>query len=383
MNSKEKMHSKALVKSSWVRWPLLMVVGLTLIACGKEPSEPKLLAHTANEVIVPLYAELDAEALKQIEQSQAFCQAEASAQQGLQKSLQNQWRATMTAWARAQPIGFGHIEDGNLRWKLQFWPDRKDITRKKVEALIASDDDLNAERVASASVSVQGLVALEYLLFDERASDLVLYQQNARRCQLLMAITERVQLVTFQLLNDWYGDTATPGYADKFSSPGKGNKLYPDNNAALADLLDTLVVGAEVVKRNKLGLPIANGKGASHAKPYRLEAWRSQYSLELMRASTVTLEQLYRGNGGFGLVSYLAEHKEVDSSLLLAIDDAFKAVNDQFLLLEGPLFTQIKQPEYYAQLIELHKRLSVLQGNLSKLPRSLGISLGFNSNDGD
>jgi len=379
----ERMHNKALAKNTWLRWPLLMVLGLALVACGKEPSEPKLLAHTANEVIVPLHAALDAEAQKQVEQSKAFCQAEESEQPGLQKSLQDQWRVTMTAWAHVQPIGFGPIEDSNLRWKLQFWPDRKDITRKKVEALIASDDVLNAKRVASASVSVQGLAALEYLLFDERASELTLYQQDARRCQLLTAIAERVQQVTFQLLNDWYGNTDTPGYADKFAQPGAENKLYPDNNAALADLLDTLVVGAEVVKRNKLGLPITNGKGASHAKPYRLEAWRSQYSLELMRASTATLEQLYRGNGGFGLADYLAEHEEVDSALLLAIDNAFKAVNEQFSLLEGPLFTQIKQPEYYAQLIELHKRLSDLQRNLSKLPESLGISLGFNSNDGD
>ncbi len=379
----EKMHNNSLVISRWLSWPLFIMFGLTLVACGKEPSEPKLLAHTANEVIVPLYAALDGEALKQVEMSHTFCQAEESEQLALHRSLQDQWRTTMTAWAHVQPIGFGHIEDGNLRWKLQFWPDRKDITRKKVEALIASDEALNAERVASASVSVQGLAAMEYLLFDDRASDLVLYQQDARRCQLLTAIAERVHQVTFELLNDWYGDTDTSGYADKFSRPGAENTLYPDNNAALADLLDTLVVGAEVVKRNKLGLPISNGKGASHAKPYRLEAWRSQYSLELMRASTATLEQLYRGNGGFGLADYLAEHKEVDGALLEAIDNAFKAVNTQFLLLEGPVFTQIKQPGYYAKLVELHKRLSDLQRNLSQLPESLGISLGFNSNDGD
>jgi len=383
MISTGKMHNKALTKSVWLRWSLLLVLSLTLVACGKEPSEPKLLAHTANEVIVPLYAALDAQAQQQVEQSQAFCLAEETAQQDLQQRLQQQWRATMTAWARVQPVGFGPVEDGNWRWKIQFWPDRKDITRKKVEALIHGEDVLNAERVASASVSVQGLAALEYLLFDERGSDLALYQQNARRCQLLQAIAVRVQQVTFQLLNDWSGEKGVSGYADKFAQPGADNALYPDANAALADLLDTLVVGTEVVKRNKLGLPIANGKDVSRAKPYRLEAWRSQYSLALMRASTATLEQLYRGNGGFALTNYLAEHKAVDGALLQAIDDAFIAVNAQFLLLEGPLFTQIKQPEYYAQLVELHKRLSVLQRNLSKLPDSLGISLGFNSNDGD
>ena len=102
-----------------------------------------------------------------------------------------------------------------------------------------------------------------------------------------------------------------------------------------------------------------------------------------MRASVGTLEQLYRGNGGYGLEIYLAEDTQVDRSLLKDIDESFKAVNVQFLQLEGPLFTQLKQPEYHAKLTELYRRLNVLESNLSKLPASLGIKLGFNSNDGD
>jgi len=385
MKRTKQIPPQTLDKSTWLRWPLLAVFALTLAACGKEPAEPKLLAHTAHEVIVPLYAALDAEAVKQRELSQAFCQAgEPDQQKSLQQQLQTQWRATMSAWAGVQPIGFGPLEEGNLRWKLQFWPDRKDLTRKKVEALISSDDDLTAERVASASVSVQGLAALEYLLFDASGSALQRYQDVepvSRRCLLLQAIAARVQQVTHRLLSEWSGDINQPSYADTFSQPGADNDRYPDNNASIAALLDTLVVGSEVVKRNKLGIPV--GKDVGHAKPYRLEAWRSQHSLALMQASVVTLEQLYRGNGGYGLQNYLLEAAKVDAALLRDIDESFKAVNAQFMLIEGPLFTQLKQPEYHATLTELHRRLNVLQRNLNKLPDSLGIKLGFNSNDGD
>jgi len=385
MKRTKQIPLQALEKSTWLRWPLLAVFALTLAACGKEPAEPKLLAHTAHEVIVPLYAALDAEAVKQLELSQAFCQAtEPDQQQSLQQQLQKQWRATMSAWAGVQPIGFGPLEDGNLRWKLQFWPDRKDLTRKKIEALIASDDELTAARVASASVSVQGLAALEYLLFDTSGGALEGYQngeQASRRCLLLQAIAERVQQVTHRLLNEWYGDINKLGYADTYSQPGADNALYPNNNASIAALLDTLVVGSEVVKRNKLGIPV--GKDIAHAKPYRLEAWRSQHSLALMRASVATLEQLYRGNGGYGLQHYLVEETDVDVALLRDIDESFKATNAQLLQLNAPLFSQLKQPEQHSKLVELHRRLNVLQGNLNKLPESLGIRLGFNSNDGD
>lgn len=374
MISTDKKQPVTGINKHCLRWSLVALFGLLLAGCGKQATEQKLLAHTANEVIAPLYGELNRQAQQQLQQSRAFCQA--VSEQG-QQQLQQQWRSTMTAWAQVQPIAFGPLEDGNLRWKMQFWPDRKDITSKKVEALIGSDEALTAERVAAASVSVQGLAALEYLLFDARANALERYQQDVRRCELLVAIAERVQQVTQRLENEW------PDFADKFTQPGTKNALYPDNKTALADLLDTLVVGTEVVKRNKLGLPIANGADVRRAKPYRLEAWRSQYSLQLMQASTATLEQLYRGNGGFGLAAYLAAHDDIDGALLQAIDDAFAAVNAQFLTIDAPLFTQLKQPEYYAQLAQLRERLDSLQRHLAKLPESLHISLGFNSNDGD
>ncbi len=357
-----------------LNWLLMALLSVLLVGCSKAPTEPKLLADTANQVMSPLYAELNSQTQQLLQQSQAFCQAPS---EQTQQQLQQQWRDTMNAWARVQPIGFGPVETGNLRWKIQFWPDRKDLTSKKTEALIRSDETLTAERVAAASVSVQGLAALEYLLFDERVKAVSFYQQNSRRCELLQAIAERVHQVTQQVEDEW------PDFAAKFAQPSVDNPLYPDNKAALAELLNTLVVGVEVVKRNKLGLPIANGANAQHAKPYRLEAWRSQYSLALMRASTETLEQLYRGNGGFGLSAYLQEQDAVDDALLGAIDEAFAAVNTQFAAIEAPLFTQIKQPEYYAQLTNLRQRLDLLQRQLAKLPEKLDISLGFNSNDGD
>jgi len=358
---------------------------LLLAACGGESAEQKLLTQAARNIITPWYIELDAEAVKLVEQSGAFCQA-GEEKQNFQQDLQQQWRDTMTAWARAQPIGFGPIEDANLRWKLQFWPDRKDLTRKKVEALIAGDDELSAERVATASVSVQGLAALEYMLFDARAGAINLYledSQSTRRCQLLQAIAVRIQQVTHQLAEQWRGDADKPGYAGMLSQPGADNALYPDDNAALAELLNTLVVGAEVVKRNKLGIPIGGGKGASHAKPYRLEAWRSQHSLALMRASVSSLEQLYRGGEGYGLADYLAEERHLDTALLQEIDQGFIGVKSQFTALSAPLFSQLKEPQQYAALVELHQRLKKLQFNLNQLPERLGIKLGFNSNDGD
>lgn len=356
----------------------LLTASLLLSGCGQKSDDSQaLLSQTANQVIVPLYREFNEQSQTLVTQTQAFCADSEQTAQAL-ANVQQQWRETMAAWARVQPIRFGPVDQGNWRWKIQFWPDRKDITRKKVEALIASDDELTAERVASASVPVQGLVALEYLLFDPRGSAVEGYQQNARRCELLLATAERVEQVSATVLNEWRDD-----YAKSFSSPGEGNSRYPELQTTLADLISSLVVGAEVVKLNKLGLPMATGKGAGYAKPYRLEAWRSQYSLELMKASTETLKSLYQAEGVFGLADYLRTRPEVDEAKIAAIGQAFDAVDQQFATLKGPVFTQIKQPEYYAKLVELHSALAVLESSLGELPEMLDINLGFNSNDGD
>lgn len=370
---------KTKVKWPAWRWPLVAVFSVLLTACGGPTPEQKVLAHTAQQIIVPLYTALSSEAVELTERASAFC---ASPGVESQQVLQEQWRITMEAWAAVQPIDFGPLEDGNLRWKLHFWPDRKDITRKKVEGILAGEDKLTVERVSAGSVSIQGLAALEYLLFDAQGSSLTKYEE-ARRCELLLAITGRVEQVTQQLAEAWAGNEQQAGFAAVFATPGAENTRYPDDNAPLAALFGSLVVGTEVVKRNKLGIPLNNGKGALKAKPYRLEAWRSQHSLPLMQASMATLETLFRGKEGEGLAAYLSRQSAIEPALLEEIDGSFITVNEQFSNLQGPLFSQIKEEAYYSELVELHRRLGSLQRNLSQLPEQLGINLGFNSNDGD
>lgn len=390
MNNATLIRQRLNRRSAGCRWFWLMIASLFLVACSDESAEQKLLAHAAYDIITPWYVELDVEASKLAAEATVFCQA-SEGKSTLQPQLQQQWRDTMTAWARVQPIGFGPIEDGNLQWKLQFWPDSKDLTRKKIEALIASDEVLSAERIASASISVQGLSALEYLLFDERGGVLNRYthdEQAQRRCQMLQAITTRVQQVTHQLVSQWRGDANTHSFADQLSQPSDDNARYPDNNAAVGELLNTLIVGMEMVKRNKLGIPIGSNKPNGRTKPYRLEAWRSEHSLPLMRASVASLEALYRGNGGYGLIDYLTQERLVNEALLQNIDTTFIDVNKQFAVLKGPLFTPLKKPDakeskQYMALFDLYKHLEKLQSYLNQLPESLGIQLGFNSNDGD
>lgn len=390
MNKTKSIQQKSCRCIITYRWLLLMIVSLFLVACGDESPEQKLLASAANEIIIPEYVQLDAQASELVNQITAFCRAD-KAKADLYPKLQQQWRNTMSAWAAVQPIVFGPIQKSNLQWKLQFWPDRLNLTRKKVEELIASDDQLSAERVADASVPVQGLAALEYLLFDERGGSLERYTddpQSQRRCMALAAIATRVQQVTSDLVSQWRGSDNQPGFADQFSQAGEGNLQYPTKDAALGEILNTLVLGTEMVKRNKLSMPITSHEPDGRTKPYRLEAWRSQSSLALMQASMASLEQLYRGENGAGLADYLADERQVDSALLQSIDDTFTDINKQLSALKGPLFTQLKQPDFketqqYAALFDLYKNLDKLVEELNQLPASLGIQLGFNSNDGD
>ena len=99
-------------------------------------------------------------------------------------------------------LAFGPLAEGNRAWQIQFWPDKKNLVARQVEALLNSKPGLTAADLDNASVVVQGLTAYEYLLFDP-ALDLNNSEQKARYCPLLVAIGEHQQSLAADILASW------------------------------------------------------------------------------------------------------------------------------------------------------------------------------------
>lgn len=364
----------------WHRSGLLMSVltALLLSACSPPP-ELKLLRDTTHLGIVPAYRSFAQHSAQLDTRSRTFCAASENKEAQF-LALREAWRRAASSWAALQSLQFGPVLVDNQAWKIQFWPDRKNLVARKVEALLKEESDLDLARVAEASVVVQGLSALEYLLFDEGAGQLHDTQgdEGLRRCQLLQATSAHLQGVASGLLKAWQpeGDD----YTSRFTKPGPENRDYPDSQIAIGKLLDSLVYGVELVKRDKLERPLGLAGGSPQV--YLLEWWRSRHSRQAIIATLNGLAQLYSGGGGFGLDDYLAESGNAE--LASQIEQQFSKTLALAQDIDGALFKVADEPATRQQAAALHEALVQLETLCKRqLPQALGISLGFNSSDGD
>ncbi|CAA0087558.1 Uncharacterised protein [Zhongshania aliphaticivorans] len=366
-----------------------VMAGLSIIAvaaCSPPPSSKILLDATASG-IVDNYQSLSLASQSLATAAETFCQAPND--NSKYEQLQSHWKSTTERWSAVQNIQFGPLMIDNQAWKIQFWPDKKNLIARKVEALLKTEEPLTLERVDDASVVVQGLSSLEYLLFDSKAGQQTRYSepQGQRRCELLVAVTSHLQAVANGLYNDWHAEGGN--YLATFTSTGEKNPEFPDDNVAIAYLLDTLVSGIELIKRDKLENPLAittsnnTQSRAPQTQIYQLEWWRSQYSKEAIIINLKTLEHIFNGGEAYGIDDYLNEAKQ-QGPLSEKIKQGFEKSIAAASAIDNSLFSIANIPEQRPSLLTLHNELAKLLALLrNELPAALGVSLGFNSKDGD
>jgi hypothetical protein len=123
------------------------------------------LTQTADRLIIPAYRQLETASVLLRDRTESFCKApDETALEGLKSAFGR----TMEAWQSVQHIRFGPVEYLMRGPRFQLWPDKRGSVSKHLSRLLASADRsaLEPERFAQGSVAVQGLGALEVLLFD-------------------------------------------------------------------------------------------------------------------------------------------------------------------------------------------------------------------------
>lgn len=359
----------------------------TLIACSPPPSS-KVLIDTANHSIVSGYQAFNIASETLANATVNYCKTPSDSAQF--ETIQTDWKKTVTQWSAVQNIQFGPLMVDNQAWKIQFWPDKKNLIARKIEALLKGDESITIQRVDDASVVVQGLSSLEYLLFDAKAGTQLRYSSDGgqRRCELLIAVSAHLHNVASGLHNSWRPEGGN--YLATFSETGEKNPEFPDDNVAIAYFLDTLVSGIELIKRDKLERPLGISLAEKELKTdtpqtqiYQLEWWRSQYSKEAIITNLSALKNMFNANEAYGIDDYLRDIKQ-QAELSDKINVGFKRSIVAASAIDGSLFDIANKPTGRQAILKLHSELSTLLALLrNDLPTALGVSLGFNSKDGD
>ncbi|WP_339079959.1 imelysin family protein [Pseudomonas sp. TMP9] len=351
------------------RSPLgLALLSLTLTACSPADPQQQVSRALTDGVVLPIYSAWH-EADRQLASSgQAFC----TNQQSLAQARQA-FASAQSAWAAVQPVLLGPLAEGNRAWQVQFWPDKKNLVARQVEALVSKKPTLTPADLDTSSVVVQGLTAYEYLLFDS-AIDLNNAEQKARYCPLLVAIGQHQQTLAADVLASWQSEDGMAAQLKDFP-----NARFAEAPEAVAELLRTHVSAIDGLKK-KLGTPMGR-QSNGQPQPYQAEAWRSNASLTNLAASLASAERMWLGAEQDGIQALLGSDQD---ALKQRINVAYSDTRQRLAAAQRPLAELLGDEAGRAELSALYDSLSTLHRlHEAELAKTLGIQLGFNAHDGD
>lgn len=290
-------------------------------------------------------------------------------------AAQRAFRSTVAAWSGIEHIRFGPVLDDHRYERFVFWPDERGIGRRQIAAAIARRDEdvTSAETLAGKSVALQGLTALEVLLFGNGGVALTQSDPTGTfACRYAAAIGENLARMAEEIAAAWDADGA---FSRVFTSPGPDNPVYRSGKEVTQELYKALLSELEFLKDVKLTRAL--GDAPAEARAQRTEFWRSDAALLAMTENAKALAALFRV--AFADI-VAAASPGLEQSVLFDLDH----VAETFELTPSPLAKTINREGPWHQLYAMVPALDTVRAVASRaIAGAAGLSMGFNALDGD
>jgi predicted lipoprotein len=269
-------------------------------------------------------------------------------------ALRPAFHAAFDAWMGVAHLTLGPAEEDGRGLAVLYWPDPKGSGWKAQKMLLSGDAAaLTPEAFAEQSVAARGLPALERLLYP--AGDL-----PADPCPLIHATADDMARTAAALSEGWgpFGETLlTPGQP--------GNTRFLSDTEARQALFTQLATGLESLADGRVGRPLGT---FDYPRPDLAEARATGrslrnvvLSLQALRALAVTLDP--------------DAHRTIP-----AFDHALAMAGK----LDDPVFAGVAQPRSRLKVELLQQAIrSIRETAVAEMAPALGVTLGFNSADGD
>jgi uncharacterized protein len=338
-----------------------------------ETDHAAIAKASLTEVIRPGYVALGAATGSLDDKVAALCkQPSADALQAAKDSF----AGAVDAWSKVEIFRFGPIVQDHRYERLFFWPDPKSLGLRQVEdALAEKDEDVtDPAKLAAKSVALQGLPALEYLLYGDGADGLATSGGAAAfRCRFASSAAANVDGIAKNVVEGW---SAGSPYEKAFLEPAPENAIYHTPKEVTLELFKSFASGIELVRDEKLGKPL--GATPAEAKPKLAAFWRSDLAFANMIGNLGGVSLLFSKGGFAGVVD--ADSPGVSDSILFDLDHAIEVLRG----MTKP-FAEVASDE------ELRAKLEAVRVGLKSagqtagdiIARSAGLTFGFNAMDGD
>lgn len=279
------------------------------------------------------------------------------------------------SWSRMEWLRLGPVISENRLERILFFPDRKGTGRKQVEAAIASrqDDVTRVDRLAGQSVAMQGLGALEFILFGS-GSDMLADPGESHRCAFARAAASNLVDRSNEIIAGWRDGT---GLVEAFLEPATGNPLFRTDQEALNLLLGQMIHGLEAIRDTRVSAFLDRDNPA-HDRPKSALFWRSGMTLPSIRADLEGLEALFN-ESGIEIVSKDSAPRLADA-IRFEFRQAIRTAQD----LEAPVGDLLGDPEAREKLLYLDYAIKIIIGRLDQeFAQAGGLAVGFSFGDGD
>lgn len=354
---------------------LMMIAVLMLAFTGTAPAQettPRDVLGTAVvEVIRPNMLRLDAAARGLESAMTALCAAPSA--DALTIAGQ-QFTKVVAAYGKIAFLRIGPLMEDNRADRLLFWPDRRGIGLRQVQAIISQEDPSAIEMAGlqGKSVAVQGLGALDYVLFGSGAESLTT-AAGAYRCAYGQAIASSIAALAKDMVAAWY---LPGGIADHLQAPQPDYADYRSETEAMEALVGLVSHGLEGLRDKHLLPFMASDDGP--AKPKLAVFWRSGATMTFVRANIEGMAELVVRSGMARAVG--EADRGLDNSIAFEFANATRALDLVTLPVDAAVADE-KQAAALAYLVLVTSSLQTMLGE--QLPAALGLSVGFSSLDGD
>ncbi len=336
---------------------------LSPVASATDWSQSNL--DMVDKFAIPAYKRLQKNSDILLKSSHDFC---AHLDQKHFDTLKESFHLSMDAWQTVQILRSGPAMQEMRFYRLEMWPDRSNAAAKHLRKLQkeANPDSLDAKKFAKASTAIQGLSALERILFAKeiKTNDFQKKGKANFKCHLIETISQNIHTISNHLLTEWQ-----QSYRNTVSKPSKDNINFETDTAVAAQFLNDLNTQLQVVLTQKFKRPLDR----KYFRLTRAESWRSKRSLRNISLNIVTSKKLYE----IGFASHIKDQK-----LLKKQQQLFDQAIHLGKSLELPI--QVAHKEQPKKLKQWIAAISALHSSInSELPTAIDIPLGFNSLDGD
>ena len=208
------------------------------------------------------------------------------------------------AFTGIEPYRFGPARQGNRFERLQYWPDRKGRGLRQVRMVLSQQPATHTDiaQLRGQSVAVQGLLALEFVLFRSESYTLS-SDTGSYDCRYGSAISGAIAQTAKDLNADW---KRADGYAALMKNAGVENPIYRSGFEVMREILRAAGEQIQVVKDLKLAPAL--GDNWERANYKRAPYWRSGLTFTLLSANLDAAEHMITRAGFDSLLDENTRH---------------------------------------------------------------------------